>query len=151
MQAAPPPQSPGSENLKQLGTALHAYHDKFGHFPPAASYDLQGKPLLSWRVHLLPFLGEDKLYQEFHLNEPWDSDHNKKLLSRMPAVYRTPDYQLDDQYITYYQVFVSERQQPPAQQAPGSTTDKRARSPTSRTMRRARSASSATCGVPTWP
>src|SRR5205807_1702884 len=49
----------------------------------------KGKALLSWRVHLLPFLGEDKLHKEFHLDEPWDSAHNKKLVERMPAVYRS--------------------------------------------------------------
>ena len=43
---------------------------------------------LSWRVHLLPHLGEEALYAEFKLDEPWDSEHNKSLLDRMPAVYR---------------------------------------------------------------
>src|SRR5205823_10918869 len=51
----------------------------------------QGKPLLSWRVHLLPFLEQDNLYKQFHLDEPWDSEHNKKLIARMPPVYRSSD------------------------------------------------------------
>ena len=55
----------------------------------------EGKPLLSWRVHLLPFLGEDALYKKFHLDEPWDSEHNKKLISHMPRVYRTPGQPFD--------------------------------------------------------
>jgi hypothetical protein len=77
-------------NLKQLGLALHSYHDVHKNFPPAASHDKAGKPLLSWRVHLLPHLGEEKLYKEFRLDEPWDSEHNKKLIPRMPAVFRSP-------------------------------------------------------------
>lgn len=75
-------------NLKQLGLALHNYHDAHGHFPTAASYDKAGKPLLSWRVQILPFIEEEKLYKEFHLDEPWDSDHNKKLIPRMPKIYQ---------------------------------------------------------------
>ena len=50
----------------------------------------RGKPLLSWRVHILPYLGEEKLFKEFHLKEPWDSEHNKQLIARMPAVYHCP-------------------------------------------------------------
>src|SRR5262249_7049390 len=78
------------ERLRQIGIAFHHSHDTHGHSPPAASYDKQGKPLLSWRAHLLPYLAEDgdTLYGEFHLDEPWDSDHNKKLIDRIPAVFR---------------------------------------------------------------
>ena len=46
---------------------------------------MSGKPLLSWRVHLLPFLEENELYEQFKLDEPWDSPHNIKLLDQMPA------------------------------------------------------------------
>ena len=63
--------------------------DEYGTFPPAYSTDKNGKRLLSWRVHLLPYLEQEKLYKEFHLDEPWDSDHNKKLIARMPAVFRS--------------------------------------------------------------
>jgi hypothetical protein len=74
-------------NLKQLVIAMHNYHDVYGSFPPAASRDKTGKPLLSWRVHLLPFLDQNELYKQFHLDEPWDSDHNRKLIARMPRVF----------------------------------------------------------------
>lgn len=74
-------------SLMQIGIAMHAYHDTDKHLPLAASLDKNKKPLLSWRVHLLPYLEQDALYKEFHLNEPWDSAHNKKLIARMPAIY----------------------------------------------------------------
>jgi hypothetical protein len=74
--------------MRRLLKALLDYHDKTGTFPAPSSRDKDGKPLLSWRVHLLPYLGEAALYKEFKLDEPWDSPHNKKLISRMPAVYR---------------------------------------------------------------
>ena len=44
---------------------------------------------LSWRVHLLPSLGLKALHSEFHLDEPWDSEHNKTLISRMPTIFGT--------------------------------------------------------------
>jgi hypothetical protein len=50
-----------------------------------------GKPLLSWRVELLPYLGQQHLYSLFHLDEPWDSPHNLKLVPLMPTVFRNPD------------------------------------------------------------
>jgi hypothetical protein len=79
-----------ANNLKQIGTALHNYHDVYRVFPAPASYDSQGQPLLSWRVHLLPFLDEENLYRQFRLSEPWDSEHNKKLIPLMPRVYAPP-------------------------------------------------------------
>jgi hypothetical protein len=78
-------------NLKQLALAMHNYHDTYGHFPAAASYDKNGKPLLSWRVELLPFLEQGVLYKQFKLDEPWDSPDNKKLLAKMPLVFAAPD------------------------------------------------------------
>src|SRR5262249_47458476 len=50
----------------------------------------QAHPGLSWRVAILPYLGEDKLYKQFKLDEPWDSEHNKKLIEKMPKVYAPP-------------------------------------------------------------
>jgi hypothetical protein len=79
-----------ANNLKQMALAIWNYHDVYKGFPMDASYDKNGKPLLSWRVHLLPFLEQAPLYKEFHLDEPWDSEHNKKLVTRMPEIFRSP-------------------------------------------------------------
>ena len=79
-----------TNNLKQIGLAMPGYHRSHGTFPPAFSKSPDGKPLLSWRVLILPYLGQKALYDEFHLDEPWDSEHNKSLISRMPAVYTCP-------------------------------------------------------------
>lgn len=77
-------------NLARVAAALDAYAAAKGSYPPPASLSADGKPLLSWRVALLPILGEQALYDEFHLDEPWDSAHNKPLVGRIPAVYRFP-------------------------------------------------------------
>lgn len=79
-------------NLKQIMLAMHNYldADPSKAFPPAYRADKAGKPLLSWRVLILPHVEQNDLYKEFHLDEAWDSPHNKALISRMPAVYRCP-------------------------------------------------------------
>jgi hypothetical protein len=94
-----------ANNLKQIAIAMHAYHNDFGHFP-AASIARDGKPLLSWRVAILPYIEENALHQQFKLDEPWDSEHNKKLLERMPKLYAPVGVAGADPQSTFYQVFV---------------------------------------------
>jgi len=72
--------------LQQVALAMHLFHGSHDSFPAHASYK-NGKALLSWRVHLLPFLGEKALYEQFRLDEAWDSPHNKKLIAKTPKVY----------------------------------------------------------------
>ena len=57
------------------------------HFPPAAICDKDGRPLLSWRVAILPYIDQEDLYKQFHLDEPWDSPHNRSLIEKMPGTY----------------------------------------------------------------
>ena len=77
--------------FKQLVLAMHNWHAAHQSFPPAAICDENGKPLLSWRVAVLPYLEEQELYDQFHLDEPWDSEHNHKLIEKMPALFRDPE------------------------------------------------------------
>ncbi len=76
--------------LKQIAIAMHKYHDKHRAFPPAFIADADGKPLLSWRVLILPFIERGELFEHFHLDEPWDSPHNLKLAAGMPDLFRAP-------------------------------------------------------------
>jgi hypothetical protein len=76
--------------MKNIAMAMHVYHDTHGRLPPAAVRGKDGKPLLSWRVLILPFLEQQELYNEFKLDEPWDSPHNIRLLSRRPSAYAPP-------------------------------------------------------------
>ena len=78
-------------NLKQIGLAMFNYESTYGHFPERVVLDKKDKPLLSWRIKLLPFLGEQALYEEFHLDEAWDSEHNKALIDRMPSTFSSPN------------------------------------------------------------
>jgi len=90
-----------TNNLKQIGLAMHMYHDANGRFPARANFDESGKPLLGWRVHILPYIEQQALYKQFHLDEPWDSEHNKKLIPLMPSVYRNPSSKAEPNKATY--------------------------------------------------
>ena len=94
------------DNLFKLAAAFDKYHDANGHFPPAAIFDKDGQPLLSWRVALLPYLGEEALYKQFKLDEPWDSLHNKKLIKQMPKVFQSTAPFGREQWKTTDKVFV---------------------------------------------
>jgi hypothetical protein len=94
-----------ANNLKQAALAMQNFHDSFGALPAAGITDKAGKPLLSWRVALLPYLEQGELYKQFKLDEPWDSDHNKKLLEKMPRIYAPPRGKTKEPYTTYMQVF----------------------------------------------
>jgi Protein of unknown function (DUF1559) len=98
----------GQNNLKQLALAMHNHNSAYrGKLPAHAIYGKDGKPLLSWRVAILPFVGQDHLYRQFKLDEPWDGEHNKKLIPLMPKVYLAPDAPpVPEPGGTYYQIFV---------------------------------------------
>jgi hypothetical protein len=94
-------------NLKNIGLALHGFHDANRGLPPGAICSkVDGKPLLSWRVAILPYIDETPLFHEFKLDEPWDSPHNIKLLSKMPKVYAPIGVKTKEPYTTFYQAFV---------------------------------------------
>jgi hypothetical protein len=95
-----------ANNLKQIALAFHNHNDTYNGMPAHAIYSKAGKPLLSWRVAVLPFVEGGALYREFRLDEAWDSPHNKKLLARMPRVYApTISGKPAKPNTTYYQVF----------------------------------------------
>jgi prepilin-type processing-associated H-X9-DG protein len=97
-----------SNNLKQIGLAMHNYHDMNGVFPAAAIVNKKGKPLLSWRVAILPYIEQENLYKQFKLDEPWDSEHNKKLAEMVVKTYVLPYNDSDPKKLHYtnYRLFV---------------------------------------------
>ena len=95
-----------ANNLRQIGLAMHNYHDANRGLPPAAIYsrDGQQRPLLSWRVAILPYIEQSNLYRQFKLDEPWDSPNNIKLLAHMPKTYE-PVAGTAEPNCTFYRVF----------------------------------------------
>jgi Protein of unknown function (DUF1559) len=75
--------------LFAIGEALHEYSLSNG-TPCRDRLDNSRTSLLSWRVELLPYFGHGELYEKFHLDEPWDSPHNARLIEFMPEIYGDP-------------------------------------------------------------
>ncbi len=102
---------PSMNNLKQIGMGLMMHETMNGQFPAAGTTEPVAGPgaprqgaNLSWRVHILPLLEEDALYEKFHLDEPWDSPHNLQLAERMPSIYRSPRAETADNETVYLAV-----------------------------------------------
>ncbi len=97
-----------SNELKQIGLALHNHHAAYNALPDRAIRDAQGEPLLSWRVKILPFIEQQALYERFHLDEPWDSPHNSQLIPLMPKTYVDPSVPGEPGY-TVFQMPIGEK------------------------------------------
>jgi prepilin-type processing-associated H-X9-DG protein len=106
-----------NNDLKQIALGCMNFHDAMGAYP-AGIYDQTGKKLiLSWRVAILPYIEQENLYKLFKLDEPWDSEHNRTLISMIPRTYRPPESTIADGY-TYYRSFAGPRT-PLTPQQPG--------------------------------
>jgi len=91
-----------TNNLKQIALAMHNYADVNKTFPPAVLLGPDGKTPHSWRVAILPYIEQEALYKQYNFNEPWDSDNNKKVLEKMPAVFRHPSDKGNPNSSSYY-------------------------------------------------
>ena len=79
--------SPCKKNLKQIGPALHNYHDTYKCFPPAFVLGPDGMPWHSWRALILPFLEDESFAKKYRFDEPWNGPNNSKLLAQRPEVF----------------------------------------------------------------
>ena len=97
-----------ARNLERIGLALSRYNEANDRMP-GNIVDKDGKPLLSWRVAILPHMGEEALYKRFKLDEPWDGPHNKPLLNKVPEVFHCPGRSRPDPSLTNYLGFEGQR------------------------------------------
>ena len=56
-----------SNNLKQMGLAIHGYHDTYGAIPPSRA----GDPHATWAVLLLPFLEQDTMFKQWDVRRTY--------------------------------------------------------------------------------
>ena len=97
-----------ANNLKQIVLAFHNYASVYNNRLPTNERSKDGKALLSWRVSILPYIDQDDLYKQFKLDEPWDSEHNKKLIERIPPLF-VPVRGKAEKGQTFYQSFTGKR------------------------------------------
>jgi prepilin-type processing-associated H-X9-DG protein len=81
-----------TSHLKLIGGAMLNYYDDHGCFPPAYLPGPDGKPAHSWRLLLLPYLGDDDLYRQYRFDEPWDGPNNRRLLDKLDNLMGSPIY-----------------------------------------------------------
>jgi type II secretory pathway pseudopilin PulG len=91
-------------NLRQMSLGMLNYESARKTLPNQAICDKDGKPLLSWRVQILPYMDQQELYNQFHLDEPWDSEHNRALIPQMPQIYANPNAKVMDGTTNYLAV-----------------------------------------------
>ncbi|MCA9084024.1 MAG: DUF1559 domain-containing protein [Planctomycetaceae bacterium] len=79
-------------HLKQIGLAMHNYHDVYRHFPQGtvANPDLKPEQRLNWAVELLPFLEQQALYSAINRNSAWDGPQNKVVADTAVPVFQNP-------------------------------------------------------------
>ena len=106
-----------SNNLQQLSLAMNNYHAAHGTFPPAYLADEDGNPAHSWRVLILPFIGEDALYEQYSFDEPWDGPNNQLLSAQMPSQFNCPADDAVQPYVTNYFVVVGDETMFPGNKA----------------------------------
>lgn len=84
-------QNASIKNLENIAAALNSYAADYGTYPPATLRDTAGRPLHSWRVLILPYLGEQETFDQFDLSKPWDHETNLQASYMMPSVYAHPN------------------------------------------------------------
>jgi hypothetical protein len=96
-----------ANNMKQMALAMYNFESTYTGLPRSGAFlTKDGKPGLSWRVAILPFVEQDALFKRFKLDEAWDGPTNKPLLGLMPKLYLRPGDANDGSGLTHYQVFV---------------------------------------------
>ncbi len=94
-------------HFKCIGLAMSNFAYAHECLPPAVGHGSTGfasasKPPVSWRVLLLPYIEEQDLYEQYDFDEPWDGPNNRKLLNKIPPLYRSPGAAGDPTHATVF-------------------------------------------------
>lgn len=93
-------------NIKQLGLAMHNYHDVYRHFPSGthANENLKPEKRFSWMAMVLPFLDQQALHQQLDFELAWDEKGNKRVTNSMIQTFIHPTYGADPtgKAVTHY-------------------------------------------------
>src|SRR5580692_12758649 len=78
-----------SNNLKQMGLAMHNYHSSFNAFPRGAADDTSNATgctsSLPWAVYLLPYIEQQNLYNQFKVASITGSNGGQLLNGQKPG------------------------------------------------------------------
>lgn len=91
-------ESAAQHSINSVQSALRGYHNDHGHYPPGYIADANGKPMHSWRVLILPYLGYDLQYEKYDFSEPWDGPNNSQIFDEMPELFNSATEPLSTRY-----------------------------------------------------
>jgi type II secretory pathway pseudopilin PulG len=100
--------SQSRNNLKQIGLALHNYHDTQGHFPEGTvpNDDLEPDERLSWLVSILPFIDQAPLHNVIDQESGWKAEgHARAINTAIPQYWHpseTVTHDADGRPVTHY-------------------------------------------------
>ncbi|MDP6557308.1 MAG: DUF1559 domain-containing protein [Pirellulaceae bacterium] len=77
-------------HMKQIGLAMHNYHDTYKTFPPAYIADEDGEPMRSWRASILPFVEQTPLYDRYDFHVRWNAPENQFAVNTTIPTYTCP-------------------------------------------------------------
>ena len=98
-----------ASNLRLIGIALLNYEWEYHSLPPAYTVDATGARLHSWRSLILPFLEQQKLFDQIDFSKPWNHPDNKSIADlTAPRSYRCPSNAIDKRFTTYLAIVDSE-------------------------------------------
>ena len=78
-------------NLKQIGLALHNYHDVYGMLPPGGIYTKNNEPYNAWMTSLLPYVEQANLYNDIDFNQPWTASQNQLVFRTKVVSFLNPN------------------------------------------------------------
>ena len=82
--------SASKNNLKQIGLALHNYHDTHSTLPPGWIADKEGTLYHGWMYSITPFLDKSPLFNEINSNLPWNHESNVEHYRYQYSVFLNP-------------------------------------------------------------
>ena len=96
-----------ASNLRQISLALKIYHNLHGSYPPIVSYSATGRPMHSWRTHLLPIIEQPALAAQYDWTEPWNGPLNSRMNTARIRLFQCPrDLTANKSNITYLAIDV---------------------------------------------
>ena len=99
-----------TNNLKQIGLALHNYHDSQQLFPPGyidgntnptSTPDNDVGPGWGWAAFLLPYLEQGNVYNQINFKRGWESAATRRSASMPLKVYQCPSDPYQQNFTVY--------------------------------------------------
>lgn len=88
------------DKRRTLAKAILNFEQAYGYFPSSVMKHRGGEH--SWRIVLLPMLGEVNMYEAYRFDQPWNSPHNQRVTKRMPDVFRSQFSDSDSRSSDWY-------------------------------------------------